>query len=271
MILLAMTEAGFAQEQTPAEALQSPIRTTEIREGALVITSRSVESTRGEIKIVSVSFPADKFDLGLALPSATDAAGSSLQRFLRNRKALVAATGGYLKSYAPATPAGLVKAGGKVINDLSPNDEVLDGIVCFGAKMKGSAIILPIGQYEKTADLTDCIQAGPILALSGQGDRSSLEKIDATLKFAFSQNSFARTFLVTNGNNDTVIGVTSPVSLYLVQDILLLPESKGGFGASAAIMLSGTRTAGLVVDSKPEFSFGNVETLLPNALIVHRR
>jgi hypothetical protein len=65
-----------------------------------------------------------------------------------------------------------------------------------------------------------------------------------------------------------VLGVTTPASLYNLRTALLATENEGGFEAVQATALTGRSTAGLIAGDAKGFSRGNIETLLPDAIIV---
>jgi hypothetical protein len=207
--------------------------------------------------------------LRLALPNS-DSGGSSLARFFVEQRPLAILNGGFLATYAPATPAGLVQIRGERINEGGPRDQVASAVICFGQTGKPNAIAIePFSAAERLQKAySDCLQAGPLLIYKSH-PVSGLEELDndPTLKnFAFV--AAERSFIARNGRGEIVLGVTAKTSLYALQAALMLGENEGGFGATAAICLTGRSTAGMIVAGKEPYTAGAISKVLPNAIIV---
>src|SRR5262249_52429700 len=159
------------------------------------------------------------------------------------------------------TLAGLVRLAGSNQNDMTTSDPVLKAVLCLRNDTNLVAIISTVSFSESRED-GDCLQVGPVLIEQGrEGD--DLASLDSAVRFAFADGSFQRSFLVVNSRNEVTLGVASPLSLWVLREVLRRPESQGGFDASSAVGLSGSSTAGLVIqgDHAP-LKFGNTQTLL---------
>ncbi len=162
---------------------------------------------------------------------------------------------------------------GQILNDPSFKDPVLTGLACFGRTGNPSAITLePIDNFQRVGNVyEDCVQGGPVLVTDSKatGTLSSLDSLKS-----FSSGAAERSFIARDGKGQIVLGVTSKVSLFALQEVLLLPSEQGGFGARTAIGLTGRNTAGLMVATRSGsgevFVRGAIATPLPNAIIVGR-
>jgi len=144
------------------------------------------------------------------------------------------------------------------------------GCFVFSRELKSESITMaPVDRLDQmVAEFRDCVQAGPLLVLDGK-QASVLEKLDENpLLKKFSSLLAERSFVAKARSGKVILGVTTPVSLYNLREALLASEEEGGFEAVQATALTGRSTAGLIAGSVKGFSRGNVETLLPNAIIV---
>jgi Phosphodiester glycosidase len=193
-----------------------------------------------------------------------------LARFAADEHAVAAINGGFLRTATPATPAGLLKFGGHVLNRISPESQ-LGGVVCFNKNDNQIKFTTPSDSYAiERAD--SCLQAGPLL-LAGGAIKDNLEEIDQSngLNDKFSAGGYIRSFFARTDKGRIVLGVTSPTSLFAVRHYLQMPAAGGGIGAVDAINLSGVATAGLMVRGDQTFIVGEKDLLLPNAIVAKSR
>jgi Phosphodiester glycosidase len=234
-----------------------------------IIEKRVLASESGEFTITVLIVDPKKNRLKLALPTDSAAYGSSLARFYLDEDALAVMSAGFLRTYSPVSPAGLLKFDGAIINTLSNTDPALGGIVCFANKNQELTIAARSNTH--IIDISnDCIQGGPLFISEGIV-HDELERIDSEYT-NFSSRRYVRTFLAKSKRGEILLGYTSPTSLFALRRVLLMGESEGGLQAVAAVGLTGgTQTAGLIVratDPRQPFSRGNTTTPLPNALAV---
>jgi hypothetical protein len=258
---------------------QSSIRAPEMSLGLLKYGDLPVSITtpiQNETFIVSyVSFDPKVARVGLIQPKSGAEGGASLARLSGDNKPLALMNGGFIDSKSPATPAGLLKISGKIINRPAADpvtgystDPVTDGFLCFTGRRSEQGVMM--GPYEylgkDASDYPDCLQGGPLLVFKGE-PHSKLEALDDNPDLKkFALVAAARSFVAKTKSGNIVLGVTSPVSLYSLRSILLQKKDAGGLEVSQAIGLTGRSTAGLIAGTV--FSRGNTNTLLPDAIIV---
>lgn len=272
-------------QQTPSRQVVTTVQLQDQNDvRSMKQETRGAETNFGTVEITSLKIPARQYRFRLALPQNPEGGGASLSRFVYDERAqgrtpVAVFTGGFLETYSPATPSGLVQqttAEGRqvVLNQLRPDDPVMRAVVCYSADATLPVAVVPVNSATTGAVTGDCIQAGPFLIKEGteEPDRQ-LEGIDATLRFPFAEGQFHRAFLALDEQNNVVVGVTTRISLFALREILRRPREENGFGARTAVALSGTRTAGLLIIAEPgaEIAVGNVRTLLPNAVVIEGR
>jgi len=264
---LLVAEMASAQEATPRV---SEIKETQVQ--SVVVADRVVETADGKVSIRSIKINPRQNILQLVLPKNSESGGASLLRFKFDAdNSLAVFTGGFLDTYSPVTPAGLVYHEKKIRNEPSSKDPVMKAVVCYSADERWPVTIIDAGAFSEGQAKGDCIQTGPFLVKGGEAN-IDLDAVDAALNFPFSRKAFDRAFILVDSHGDVVVGITSRISLFSLREVLRQSEQAKGFAAVTAVALSGTRTAGLVVDGEGNDTIaGNVKTLLPNAVIVKRR
>jgi hypothetical protein len=127
----------------------------------------------------------------------------------------------------------------------------------------------------------DCIQAGPLILLSGK-PQDEIDTLDAALagrtteaskqrQSGFVAGSYERVFVLKTRSGQIVLGITTPTSLFALRYLLKQDAARGGFDADDAILLSGWQTAGLIVSAPDPIAIGKPSVLLPNAIVVNSR
>ncbi|MEA2895473.1 MAG: hypothetical protein QOJ84_1088 [Bradyrhizobium sp.] len=238
--------------------------------------------TQGDFTVTYIQIDPHAAQLRLVVPKDADSGGSTLWDYLRDERASAVFTGGYLGSFSPATPIGLVRYKSKTINNLKPSDPVLTGLLCFGRQNDDSAIlIVGLPQASSVEEWNSCLQAGPLIIVDGK-IQDELESLDERLKprvteaseqrkTGFTEGSIERALVLKNERGQIVLAVSSPASLFALRSLVTLKTAEGGFGAVSAIFLTGWQTAGLIVDGKPPLMAGAASTLLPNAIALDLR
>ena len=209
-----------------------------------------------DVRVIAALVPpgAGKNNRQLAAPERA-ATGLSLDDYQRLYQARAVASGGYLASFAPPTPLGLLKSNGVLVSR-SHQTWLVEGMYCSNA---GQALILQWTQDADISNFRDCIQAGPILLHDGK------EPNDVPSRQAIGYNKLAmsiqeQTFLCTLTGNRIVLGVTDEVNLPTLVNFL-----RDKVGCLNAIRFTGAETAGLRVN---EQLYGNDRFLFPSALAV---
>jgi hypothetical protein len=184
------------------------------------------------------------------------ATGYSLENYLKLGRAAAVLSGGYLASFAPPMPLGLVKSDGVVTNK-SHNTWVVEGILCT----KEGQLVIRTWSAEAEEDFPDCLQAGPILLLKGK-EPSDLPSRNASGYLKLAKSAQEQTFLCTLGDQQVAAGVTDKMDLPTLVDFL-----RGKIGCVDAIRLTGKDTAGLRL-MRPRVLYGNDAYLFPDAIAV---
>jgi len=187
------------------------------------------------------------------------ASGHTVLEYQRLSKAHVALSGGFLKSYYPPLPQGLVKSNGRILN--RPNDDpFFSGLFC---SRKGELIIEPYTGKEQTTPWDHCLQSGPLLVYEG---RSALEVRHYPRQHVY--GAFNRAFVAIDQQGRTLLAVTGKATLLpSLMELLQRPAEHGGLECRAALNLSGV-SVGMVVDVAGRFlSAGDIEVYPPNAII----
>jgi hypothetical protein len=283
-VVIALLVCAVAQsvKAGPDEAV-SVVKVGKVASTLLPVIDKGVFSADRDFNIRYVALTPRTDKIELALPKSAQSGGSTLWDFWRDEKADVAFTGGFLDSYFPATPAGLVKYNGNVLNDAKYDDPVLTGVICFNDA--GLISIAPFEGNDSAEGWESCVQSGPLLALGGR-IYDDLAVVDARFndratearrrrlaegKLSLSQPSYERAFIASTRRGQVLLAVTSPASLFAIRSFALMDEERGGLGALDVINMTGWTMAGLVVSASDPIVAGNPSTLLPNAIVVHHR
>jgi hypothetical protein len=278
-VLLAVSETSA--EDIERSAIQ--VLSENIRVGARVpTTERRLKVGGAELSVTFVTLNPASNRLNIVLPRNPVGGGAALWDFYRTENADVVLTGGYLDSFAPAIPTGLVRVAGTTFNDPKEKDPVLTGTLCLGRREDPASVM--IARYSTQASFdewSDCIQAGPLMLLGGKS-QDDIDALDASLanriteaskqrQSGFVAGSYERVFVMKDRSGQIVLGTTTPTSLYPLRYLLKQDAAGGGFGADDAILLSGWHTAGLIVSAPDPIVVGNPSVLLPNAIVVNSR
>lgn len=264
-LLALLLSCGEGQAQLNASA-SSERTLNDVRFGDREVTGETGETITLSYAIVDPR----KFRFLITVPNP-NTGGASLARLYEDAKPLIAMNGGFLQSYVPATPAGLVQSNHSLLNEYIA-DPVLDGFLCFGGKKGERVKIMPAERRDdRVRYYRDCVQAGPLLVFNGAffADLSGWQRTRPPLQ-NFLMNS-ERSFFALRANGEVVLGVTTPMSLFSLREVLLADEKKGGFGVKEALNLSTRNAAGLMLKAEPEpISRGRTNILLPNAILVEK-
>ncbi len=265
--------ASAQEESSPQERVETIriVQTQKVRSGTF--ERRQITTSRATaVDVSSLRVATDRVSFRLVTPSKSSAGGSSLVRFGYDERALAVFTGGFLDTFSPATPAGLVQQHNKIKNDLLDDDKVMKAVVCYSVDSINPAVIMTIAEFLAGKPKGDCIQTGPFLAKNGKQE-TNFDELEKSLKNApFARGSFQRAFVSVNTSDEIAIGIAAQISLFALREVLLKSVQEGGFGAVVAVALSGGTTAGLVIeDGNRRITAGTVKTLLPNAVVIRER
>jgi hypothetical protein len=226
------TTVPRASDQTAASARL----TFQQLEPGLESASTEIEaSLRAKITVVRVSLRSHR--VGLAVPPRGEN-GKTLTEFQRLTGAKVTLSGGFMTSFLPPIPLGLVKQNGVVINRAASGD-LLTGALAFKS---GRPTIKPWRGF-RADEWEASLQSGPLLLDEG---RSALPDSTSGLQpstRALIEGRYARAVVVSAPPDMFALLVSEPVSLTGLVNVLMRE-----FGPRAtAVNLSGATTAGLLV------------------------
>lgn len=219
------------------------------------LTITRVNLKKRSVRIVS------SHSLALKNDSNSHLGGYNLSEYQKLTNSPLVLSGGYLSSWQPALPLGLVKVNGVQAN--RPHlSWLVDGLFCTNGK---EVIIDKYSSIEQTRNWLDCLQAGPLLIKDGKIIIAVNDKNEKLLRSKQEQ-----AFIGYDDHNHCFLGVTSKMTLLNIIDFLRSSHENGGLGCTNAIRLSGHVTAGLILilpDGKV-IEGGNKKVLLPNAIFV---
>lgn len=182
--------------------------------------------------------------------------GATLSEYLQRSSARATASGGYLKSFDPPIPLGLVKNEGQVVNR-AESSRLLDGLICVARDRRVSV------QPVENASLDQCdqaLQSGPVIVRAGK----AIEEWGDVETTQIAEERYSRAFFCVDGANRPVLGRTGPVALAPLAAFL-----RGGHGVEceSAVILPHGGGGGLVV---PAFRVirGNPASVFPNAIVI---
>lgn len=182
--------------------------------------------------------------------------GYTLAEFAKDFNASVVISGGYMNSFAPPVPLGLVKSAGVVLNG-PHNSWLFNGLICVA---QTQVQIEPYSNVDQTIKCRDSLQAGQLLVQNG---RKVLVVDDRNNKLI--NVSQERAFVCTDAGHRVIMGVTGKMEEMPLADLLLRPP----FNCVDAISLSGQATAGiLILNIGANGQLGSTGSPLPNAIIV---
>jgi hypothetical protein len=190
-------------------------------------------------------------------PSDSDRDNFLTDKASRRPGLLAMVNGGYLRSFAPPRPLGLVRVNGRNLS--SPNSTWLgDGMICMNNKQ----IVISAFRQEEVSKNRDCLQSAPVIISKGlnrYSPMSSLESGEMKLVEARQEQSF----VCVDKNNNIILGFSEKIAL---KD--LVPALISNLSCESAIRMSGHDTAGLVIGTR---LYGNTDLQIHNAIGVFSR
>ena len=173
-------------------------------------------------------------------------------------EAVAVLAGGYIASYSPPTPLGLVKSNG-LITSSEHHSWLTDGFFCTDGN---EAVIRTAEKNGTVSQFSDCVQTGPILILNGHiiGRPKRAERGYERLAMSHQEQTFA----CIDEMNRVSLGVTDKITFVQLIEFLSGPA----LHCKDAICFTGLDTSGLQVGEK---LFGSDEYLFPDVVGVFRR
>ena len=230
---------------------------------------RELQTPAGLVRSVRVSL--DKFDVRVITPDMTEPHAQEVARasdpersprglFLADYRQKydlsVVVTGGYLASFSPPRPVGLVKSDGLLVSAVHENWQ-LDGIACFDKGLAAIDARERVEELEKK--YPDCIQAGPLLLKDGKPPAEGARR--APEFDALARKVVEQTAVCIDGNNNVLLVVADKMTLDQMTAALQRPE----LGCVRALALN---SGPMLVNDK---TFGADEYLVPNVVGIKPR
>ncbi len=222
---------------------------------------------------VRIATPAD---LPPAPSGRAAARGYTLRGYFERLGAVAVLAGGLLASIEPPEPLGLVISGGRVV---SPPHRSWgsSGLFCTGPAGASIRRFEPSSVAAAATDSAaeDCLQSGPLLVgPEGVASADRLRRaigVDYTRDFVEGQHP--RSFVALDRRGRVLLGVTGPLSLPRLAEILAAAAGPEVLDVAAALNLTGAETAGLLARTdEVEVEAGDVDGVaLPNAVVVLAR
>ena len=220
-----------------------------------------------EFKVLRVAPNGHQLDV-LAQSPREKITGRTLLAYQKIHGVKAVLSGGFLKSFSPPIPLGMVKTNGQLQNRPIEKTDQLNGV--FG--IEGSRPRLVKFTDGISFDgWDDCIQAGPLLIDSGRIviDETRLV-LPATKELVFGR--FIRSFVAIDRAGHVLLGLTGEISLPDLASVLARSPREGGLDCEAALNLTGHVNSGLVIDAGQTHEvFGDSYTRFPNVIAVRRR
>ena len=207
----------------------------------------------------------DVVQIDIVASADARASGNSLDYFAQEYGAPITLSGGYLRSFAPVIPLGLVVVDGRTINPLV-SDPFLDGVIVTTA----DGVAIGYGDAVPLEAVEDGLQSGPVLVVDGESVvGENLEQNLSEAERSSILGPSGRAFVALDGVGQRLVGVTGAVSLIALAEFLATSTEHGGLSVVAALNLSGGVTRGLVVDT-PGFrnAYYNTDRRIATALLL---
>lgn len=244
VLICLSTTSGRAQNLKPRSIYEGAIISyVPIKEGVASVVT--IDPKRSTLKVL------------VAIGGAESPRALFLGDYYRRSKAKVIISGGYMSSFSPPTPLGLVKVDGTEIG--RPHKTWIGtGMFCTDGRQ------VKIGRFDqlKSDKFTDCIQSGPLLIENGTVRYNGNEDIGSGEQ-RLVDSVQEQAFICIDQEHKIKLGVSDPIRLDDFSHILL-----DKLKCQDALRLSGGASAGLQAQSD---LVGNDELPLHNVIAVFQK
>ena len=195
-------------------------------------------------------------------------AGHTILAYQEQHNAKVVLSGGFLKSFHPALPLGLVKSGGTLLNRPIFESDLLNGLLIIRSPNRRPDIVPFQWSERRIAGWADALQSGPLLVRRGRAVIFDISwRLASERKLV--EQYYTRAFIAIDQSGHFLLAITGKVSLPLLVDLLIRPASEGGLGCMDALNLSGGGSEGLVLKvGERDLALRTTDVRLPNAIVV---
>ncbi len=228
----------------------------------LEILDRRVPVGGRSVRVTVVRAPVGEDDFMLGATAEVGGEAYTLATYIERSGSRVAFSGGYVKSYAPPEPTGLVKSGGILLNPAAGH-RVQNGVILIEGARIAIRRFTGGGQVD---GWRDALQAGPLLVQDGQSALTiPVLPRDSVLNRVQTQ-MYPRAFVALDARGRVVLGVTEELSLPELVGILVAPTAQGGYEVRSALNLP---KGALVVETRDRsLAIGNPRLHYPNAFLL---
>jgi len=212
----------------------------------------------GDVEVRYVQFDPLNIRVAVVGPETHGANGTNFITDKGSNPRLIAmVNGGYLSSFAPIRPLGLVRINGKNIS--SPiNTWVGAGMICIDDK----TINITDFSYQSASSFRDCVQSGPLIIHGSKNRYDSVDVLPPGEKRLWSSNQ-DQSFACIDIKNRFVLGYAASVALTDLVPILIKSVM-----CKDAIRFSSGDTAALLVGGKV---YGSTDHQIHNAIGVYKK
>jgi hypothetical protein len=255
---------GFITACAEAQAQGNGLLRFQTSQPGVAVFNGSVDVDGRAVSLFAVRVSLRTHRLEIGIPEGNQA-GDTLVGFQSRYRPIAVLSGGFLKSFYPPTPLGMVKHGGIALNR-GIKGEPLTGVLLA---TRNRVAILPYADNRCDSTWSECLQAGPLLVDHGTPALPSPETIHLKSTRTLIDEKFTRAFVAVLPDGEVVLGIIGEVSLPALQDFLLRSKHRGGLGCTGAINLSGSVSAGLLVNAagRPS-SKGSTDIFLANSIVI---
>ena len=268
--------AGQPTEQPePADPVVTPAPEPEPDPGSAVARFRDVddgfsvfEGNLDGTDYLVARFSPQNFSIDIFADQGKASSGRATSYLVKSEGATAVLSGGFLASFSPAVPMGLVVLDGTIAN--RPHDiGLLNGVI--ETRQMGVNVRLltrPLIESRQPPDF-DILQSGPMIVDDGQ---SVLDLANEQELGRLERDEFERAFFCVDRQGNALLVATGPTYLRDLANRIGQPVSAGGLGCRAAINLSGANSRSLVVEGgRQRFEMGDTLFRNATAIVVTKR
>ena len=257
LMLLGLVPLSRAQRTAEVLSFRPLVPGLELLQGLVVVGGKRVQITavRGSPRMYRVEVSV----------AQNPNIGDSIVSFQEHSQAAVVLSGGFLTSFYPPIPLGIVKRSRVLVNRAAGGD-LLNGLLLVRA---GRASIEPFRGAAGVAEWDDALQSGPMLLYGGHSALPNVAEIGTRSTRQLIENEYSRAFVATLPDNQFLLAVTGAVSLRALVDLLARPAPQGGLACLNALNLSGGGSEGMLVRAgAKQISSGNIRSYLANVILL---
>lgn len=239
-----------------AEEFQGNIAFDEIKEG--------VDWYKGDVEFKSIFFSLsiariDTKKYSVEIDHDPNLKGFSVCEYQKRNNGLIALSGGFLKSFHPPLPIGLVKRNGEIVNRPAKSD-FFSGVFC---SKNNKVIITHYYNKDSLRNWSNCLQSGPLLLYEG---KSALKVNDYPERFL--SGTYRRAFVGIDRKDRLLLAITGRISIPDLISFLEKSDGENGLNCMAALNLTGINLGMIIEANNKTFFAGDINFYPANAIVV---